>query len=165
MQQVTGFPIPTRPYLFPGNRRFLKLKWLVMPTIAPSHPSPCQNVVSLSQSSCVSPVEFSDGGGGGQIRKAWSLVLYKSFDTLWRHRTTLLAKLTDSLIWRPSVMKAMHQLYLHNLYRSSVFLWILRSFLQWLQNSKNKIHVFSYFMLITCHTHKYDWCRCTYGKQ
>jgi hypothetical protein len=48
-------------------------------------PSPRQRLVSISQSSCVSPVELTDGGGLGrsQIRR-WreSLVLYKSFNTL-----------------------------------------------------------------------------------
>ncbi len=50
-------------------------------------PSPLfrQQVVSLSQSSFVSPVELTDGeGGGGEhiIRLRESLVLYKSFNTV-----------------------------------------------------------------------------------
>jgi hypothetical protein len=40
-------------------------------------PYPHQLVASLSQYSCVSPVELTDGGGGGiQIIRRESLVLY-----------------------------------------------------------------------------------------
>ncbi len=44
----------------------------------------------LFQSSCVSPVELSVGRGGrglarSQIIRSRGLVLYKSFNTLWRH--------------------------------------------------------------------------------
>jgi hypothetical protein len=44
----------------------------------------CQQVVSLSQSSCVvSPVELTDGRGGMVWRRRESLVLYESLNTLW----------------------------------------------------------------------------------
>jgi hypothetical protein len=47
------------------------------------HPFSRQKVVSLSQSSCVSPVELTDRRGGGAKsyngKKAWSL----SFNTIW----------------------------------------------------------------------------------
>jgi hypothetical protein len=56
-------------------------------------PASCHRVVSLSQSSCVSPAELTDGRrgrrrGGGlgrsqSIRRRKSLVLYKSLNTLW----------------------------------------------------------------------------------
>jgi hypothetical protein len=56
----------------------------------PIHPPlPRQHLVSLSQSSRVSPVELTEGRGGkGRawsriIRPQESLVLYKSFSTLW----------------------------------------------------------------------------------
>ncbi len=58
----------------------------------PPSPFSRQQVVYLSQSSCVSPVELTDervgGGGGGWarrqiIRPRESLALYKSFNTLW----------------------------------------------------------------------------------
>jgi hypothetical protein len=46
-----------------------------------------QQIVSLSQSSCVSPVELSDGRGekgvSQIIRPRESLALYTSFNTLW----------------------------------------------------------------------------------
>jgi hypothetical protein len=49
-----------------------------------------QKVVSLSQSSYASPVELTDGKGRGKewrrspdIRRRESLVLFKSFDTLF----------------------------------------------------------------------------------
>ncbi len=51
---------------------------------APPPPLPCklsrQKVVSLPQSSCVSPVELTDGRGG--VGERACLVLYKSFNTL-----------------------------------------------------------------------------------
>ncbi len=51
-----------------------------------THPLPPlsrEQVVSLSQSSCVSPVELTDGGARSQsIRPREGLVLYKSFNTL-----------------------------------------------------------------------------------
>ncbi len=54
-------------------------------------PSPLsrQQVVSLSQSSCVSPIELTDGRGGRgwgrsqNIRKRECLILYKSFNSIW----------------------------------------------------------------------------------
>ncbi len=55
----------------------------------PSSPLSHQQVVSLSHSSCASPVELTDGRGGRGwwrsqiIRPRESLVLYKSFNTLW----------------------------------------------------------------------------------
>ncbi len=69
---------------------------------------------------------FLTRGEGGLGAKSYNrektyVVLYKSYNTLWRHRTTLLAELTDSLIWSLSVMKAVQRLYLHNSYRSRVF--------------------------------------------
>jgi hypothetical protein len=58
--------------------------WLLPP------PQLCrQQIVSLPQSSCVSPVGLIDGRGGGKgaggaiIRRRESLVLYKSFNTPW----------------------------------------------------------------------------------
>ncbi len=45
-----------------------------------------QLLVSLSQSSCVSPVELLAGGRGARSQIIWareSLALYKSFNTLW----------------------------------------------------------------------------------
>ncbi len=48
----------------------------------PSHPLFPQPLVSLSQSSCLSPVDLTDGRGG----RGWaseSLARYKSFNTLW----------------------------------------------------------------------------------
>ncbi len=85
------------------------------PRPLPSHPSPRQNVVSLYQSSSVSPVELYDWRGGLEPNHTTvKKLLYKSFDTLWRRRTTSLAELTDSPIWSPSVMKAVQRLYLHN---------------------------------------------------
>jgi hypothetical protein len=59
---------------------------------APRHPPPPlfhQQVVPLSQSSCVSPVEITDGREGGRgakssVReKAWPSINYQYFDTLW----------------------------------------------------------------------------------
>jgi hypothetical protein len=52
----------------------------------PSH----QQVVSLTQSSCVSPLAFCRRGERGWVRsqirrRRESLVLYKSFNTLWVH--------------------------------------------------------------------------------
>jgi hypothetical protein len=63
-------------YRGPG---FLAVVWL-----APSPPPfPVRQVVSLSQSSCVSPVELTDGRGGGQIiRRRESLVLLNSLNIL-----------------------------------------------------------------------------------
>ncbi len=54
-----------------------------------SHPLPLsrQQVVSLSPSSCVSPVELTEGGQWERsqiIRQRESLVIYESFSTLWR---------------------------------------------------------------------------------
>ncbi len=47
-----------------------------------------QQVVSLSQSSCVPPIELTGGGGGRSqiIRPRESLAFYKSFNTLWDNR-------------------------------------------------------------------------------
>ncbi len=62
-------------------------------------PLSCQQIVSLSQSSCVSPFELTDGKGG---RRGWgrsrshrrreSLVLYKLFNTLWSHHFKVFIK-------------------------------------------------------------------------
>jgi hypothetical protein len=60
--------------------------WLLPPTPSPT----LSSKISLSQSSCVSPVELTDGrvGRGWKrsqiIRGRESLVLYKSFNTLWK---------------------------------------------------------------------------------
>jgi hypothetical protein len=58
------------------------------------YPSPlsCQQIVSLSQASCVSPMEHSDWKGGRvregvrrqTIKRQERLVLYNPFTTLWR---------------------------------------------------------------------------------
>jgi hypothetical protein len=64
--------------------------------LAPPHPSPQsrQQVFTLSQSSCVSPDELTDrGGGGGRIksliiRGQEVLVLYITFNTLKVHFVT-----------------------------------------------------------------------------
>jgi hypothetical protein len=63
--------------------------------LVPPQPSPTlssQQVISLSRSSCVSPIELTEGpdGEGGEwwwssqiIRRRESLVLHTSFNTLW----------------------------------------------------------------------------------
>ncbi len=61
------------------------------PSLPPPPPS-CQQVVSFSQTSCVSPVNLTggrEGKGWGRskfIRGRYSLVLYESFNTLWKQR-------------------------------------------------------------------------------
>jgi len=63
----------------------------VAPSASPPLTSPSrQQVVSLSQSVCVSPDELTDGKGGGKgwcssliIRRWDSLVLYNPLNTLW----------------------------------------------------------------------------------
>jgi hypothetical protein len=56
--------------------------------LAPSHPPLPSQVVSLSQSSCVSSVQFTDGilGGGGaksnDVEKAWSSINYSIFSEM-----------------------------------------------------------------------------------
>ncbi len=75
----------------------------------------------LSLSVCRRSSFLSGGGGGEPNHTTVKKLLYKSLNTLWGHRSTLLAELTDSLIWSPPVMKAVQGLYLHNSYRRSVF--------------------------------------------
>ncbi len=58
----------------------------------PSSPLPSKKLVSLSQSSCVSPVELTEWRGGRGwawsriLRLQESLALYKSFNSLWTGR-------------------------------------------------------------------------------
>jgi hypothetical protein len=62
-----------------------------------------QQAVSLSQSSFVSPVELTDGrGGGGReiIGQQLSLALFKLFKTLWLHM-----RITDKLLHDIPVQK------------------------------------------------------------
>ncbi len=97
-------PIPTRcpapidrlkiPILLTQGQRVLndlKRNWLAFSpsySLASPPPPPPQPAVSLSHSSCVSPVDLTDGGeGDGRvriqlIRRRESLVLYNSFNTL-----------------------------------------------------------------------------------
>ncbi len=73
----------------------LSLRLLIRLLAHPHPPLSRQQVVSLSQSSCVSPVELTDGERGESrgwarsqiIRPRESLALYKSFRTLWVSRT------------------------------------------------------------------------------
>jgi len=69
---------------------------------ASSLPLPRQQIVSLSQSSCVSPVQLTDGRGGGRgaeiIRPQESLVLY-SINHNARQKL-IYCLLTDPLIFR-----------------------------------------------------------------
>jgi hypothetical protein len=123
-----------------------------------AHPSPrppSERCLPFSLFLHVSPVELSDLGGGGLEPNNTTVIklLHKSLNTLWGHRTTSLAELTDSPIWSPSVMKAVQQrLYLHNSYRSSVLVRILSSFLQMLQNAKTKSTYFHILcLLLTIH--------------
>ncbi len=51
----------------------------------PSSPSPVQQIVSLYQASCVSPVELTSGRRGGGNGRTRNLALCKSFNTLWSH--------------------------------------------------------------------------------
>ncbi len=69
-------------YRGPG---FLSVEWFGS-SPAPFFPHSRQQVVSLSQSSCVSPVELTDGREWARRRITWpreSLNLYKSFHTLF----------------------------------------------------------------------------------
>jgi hypothetical protein len=61
-----------------------------IPPLPPGSPVRRPQVVSLSQSSCVSPGELTDGRrGGGSVGEepnnttAQNLALYKSFKTFW----------------------------------------------------------------------------------
>jgi hypothetical protein len=70
-----------------GRRNQRVLKIYRGPCFLAVAPLSFQQVVSFSQSSCVSPVEPTEArGGGGRsqiIRQRESLLLYKSFNTLW----------------------------------------------------------------------------------
>ncbi len=64
------------------------LPWLLLShNLAPPPPPHLINKLSLFQSSCASPIELSDGRGGGVrsqiIQWRESLVLYKSLNNLW----------------------------------------------------------------------------------
>jgi hypothetical protein len=63
-------------YIGPGFL-YVVMIWLL--------PISSQQVVSLSQSSCVLPVELTDWGGGGSqiIRRRERLVLYNTIHILW----------------------------------------------------------------------------------
>jgi hypothetical protein len=52
------------------------------PNLPPSPPLSRQQLVSLSQSSCVSPVESCGGGMGEELNHTKKSGLYKSFNTL-----------------------------------------------------------------------------------
>ncbi len=63
--------------IYRGPGSFLRSSYDSAPRPPPSHPTYCQPVVSLSQSSCVSPVELIDARRGGRAKsddgeKAWT---------------------------------------------------------------------------------------------
>ncbi len=72
---------------------FLAVIWF---SSSPHLPPPRQQVVSLTRSSCVSPVELTEGRGGrgwGRSQIIWCremLVLYKSFNTRWVYSPCLI---------------------------------------------------------------------------
>ncbi len=70
----------------------------------PNIPLSCQQVVSLSQSYCVSPVSLLRGGkgvGGRGIRPQESLTLYISFNTLWFIATLVITFSRQDMQKRP----------------------------------------------------------------
>ncbi len=74
-----------------------RMIWLLPP---PFPPLSSQQVVSLSRSSCVSPVELTGGGGENQIiRQRESLVLYNPLTTLWYRKTTFSTRYVNQSVF------------------------------------------------------------------
>ncbi len=120
-----------------SSRRMIRLLSRPLP------PTPREQVVCLSQSSCVSPVELIDGWKGwprSQIIRRWgSLVLYKSFNTLWLRSFSinfeiynLNEKINFSVVLNISA----------NLRKSlKSFLFPVQVFLRWVYKSEKSVEI------------------------